>query len=78
MQAAREPDPKAPENLAMLVKEAQAAIEALLETAPAEDVQRGREIVDVIRSKEQGARGDTGPEASAAAQKEAKRLEALL
>lgn len=78
VQAAREADPQVPDDLEALVKDAQAAIEALLGTAPAEEVQRGREIVDVILSKEQAAGRDAGGAPSVEAQQEAKRLEALL
>lgn len=78
MQAAREAEPKVPDDLEGLVRDAQAAIDALLETAPAEDVQRGRDIVDVILNRGQGAGGDTGANVSDQAQQEAKRLEGLL
>lgn len=78
VQAAREAEPRAPENLGELVKDAQAAIDALLETAPTEDVQRGREMVDVIRTKERETGDDAGQGNGTAAQQEAKRLEALL
>lgn len=76
VQAAREPEPKVPGDLQALVDDAQAAIEALLATSPGEDVQRGREIVAIIRSKEQAT--DIDSTAGAAAQQEAKRLEGLL
>lgn len=78
VQAAREAEPKVPDDLEALVRDAQAAIEALLETAPADDVQRGRDIVDVILNKEQGAGGDAAGGVSDQAQQEAKRLEGLL
>lgn len=76
VQAAREKDPKVPEDLAKLVEEAQQSIAALLVDVPEGDMQKAREVVSVVNGADSAVQGSLAPSAPSKAATE--RLEALL
>ena len=50
LQAIRKPEPEVPSNLAEAVEKVNGNLESLLQVVPEEDLDKGREVVEVLRS----------------------------